>query len=64
MDPIYNATEIPVEVNCWKKPGVPTMWVSVVKLLIAAHLKKDRVVVNVNGGPHMTYVGLVTQGLA
>ena len=35
------------------------MQVSVLKSLVGVYLKEDMVVVNVNEGPHMTYVGLV-----
>ena len=60
MDPVYNAAETLKEVHRWKKPGVPMMRISVLKSLVAVDLKEDMVVVNVNWGPHMTYIGLVS----
>jgi hypothetical protein len=52
------ASDIPEEVHQWRRQGIPTMRVSVLKSMFADHLKESMVVVNVNGGPHFTYLGM------
>jgi hypothetical protein len=59
MDPIYFAGDMLEEVHQWRRQGVPTMRVSVLKSMFANHLKEGMVVMNVNGGPHFTYRGMV-----
>ena len=53
------ASDMLEELNQWKRRGVPSIRVSALKAMFGGFLNDEMVIVNVNGGPHVTYMGLV-----
>lgn len=59
IDPLYFASDMLKEVHQYRRQGVPTMRVSVLKTIFADYLKEGMVIVNVNESPHCTYLRMV-----
>ena len=60
MDVIYSAKDITETTTQWKRIGPSTIKLATLSILFEAHLKENMVVVNVNGRPHFTHLGLVS----
>ena len=43
----------------WKRPGVPFLRTTPALVMFSPYMHNDMVLVNVNGGPEITHVGLV-----
>lgn len=63
MDPVYFTSDILEEVHQWRRQGVSTMRVSVLRSMFVDHLKEGMVVVNVNRGPHFIYLGMCNEAM-
>jgi orotate phosphoribosyltransferase-like protein len=60
MDVVYISNDITKIVTQWKSIGTSTVKLAVLSKLLGDHIKKNMMVVNVNGGLHFTHLGLVS----
>jgi hypothetical protein len=60
MAPVFISNDIEETVKQWKKPGIPSVKVAALQMMFQEHIHQGSVIVNVNGGPHFSYLGFVS----
>jgi hypothetical protein len=60
MAPVFISNDIEETLKQWKKPGIPSIKVAALQMMFQEHNYQDSVIVNVNGGPHFSYLGFVS----
>ena len=60
MEAVYQAKDISETTTQWRRTGHPMIKLAALSTLFQAHLKENKVVVNVNSGAHFTHLGLVS----
>ena len=59
MQAVYRSEDMEEMLSCYKRRGMPWFSVSAALEVFFDHLINNLVIVNVNGGPEFTYLGLV-----
>lgn len=59
MSAVYKSSDMEVRDTLYRRPALPWFSISAALEIFADHLTDNMVIVNVNGGPEFTYLGLV-----